>query len=408
MNKKKVYQWCQKYIVADNVRIALLFIPLTYLLVKLCASGKFSLGNYLDVSVLVSFILVFFCEGIAKALSSTIKRKCEDATKLSEDYEKLVKKYCREDMVKHNGSVFPATCQAFRSEREPAFEYKFVHENKLVKYQLPSQIAEHSVELMGAHAYSNVYNNINVRIDDCVMAGGKVKLAYSSTRYYDSLITNRAIDFPLSTGKTIREIYEPGPFLSPLPESRLSNHLGFNGFVELASGEIVFVYRSNKVSIGKNTWGTSVSSSFKAKYGLNADREMTEEGIRETIRGEIRDELKINLSLEDVPGSAVFAFYRDFVEGGKPQFLFYVKLPNLSREAFEENFTKVLREQREKQGVKIDGKKFEYFTRTQLSGFKYNLNGNAVIDGKEYRMVPSAAVSVALLGKFFETGKDVS
>ena len=48
MNKRKLYQWCKRYVIADNVRIVLLLIPLTYLFVKLCVFGQFSRENYLD------------------------------------------------------------------------------------------------------------------------------------------------------------------------------------------------------------------------------------------------------------------------------------------------------------------------------------------------------------------------
>ena len=52
------------------------------------------------------------------------------------------------------------------------------------------------------------------------------------TTYYASLVTNRVADFYISEGISIRELYESGPWMKALCDSQLSNHLGFNGFIE--------------------------------------------------------------------------------------------------------------------------------------------------------------------------------
>lgn len=56
------------------------------------------------------------------------------------------------------------------------------------------------------------------------------------TNYYKSLVTNRAIDYALAEGISVRELLECGPFIHSLKTSSLSNHLGFNGFAESADG----------------------------------------------------------------------------------------------------------------------------------------------------------------------------
>lgn len=65
---------------------------------------------------------------------------------------------------------------------------------------------------------------------------------------------------------------------------------------------------------------------MKAKYAL-IDGELTLEGIRTAIINEIQDEVKINKDeLEDFSLSKnLVAAYRDVLEGGKPQLLFYAK-----------------------------------------------------------------------------------
>ena len=75
-------------------------------------------------------------------------------------------------------------------------------------------------------------------------------------------------------GKTVftRDVYEYGPFLPKLRDEVLSNHLGFNGFVESKDGYIPFIKRNRAVSIGKSTYGNSIGASLKTKYALDENR----------------------------------------------------------------------------------------------------------------------------------------
>lgn len=403
MNKKKIYKWCNKYINASNLKMTILLIPLAILLIRGIQEGEYKLSSFLDVSILVSFLLIFVCEVLANIISSVITAKCEDAVKLTEDYGRLNRKYSRENLIRYNGETFPEICLAFRKEKEPPFRLNLEVDTKYPVYELPKQIADHSKELMEAHSHSIIYNNTNVRLNDCQQNGSEVELRYGKTTYFDSLITNRAMDYPIA-GKSIREIYEPGPFLSSLAESKMSNHLGFNGFVELAEGKIIFVHRTANVSIGKNTLATSIGASYKAVYGLDEKRRITRKTMANAIRMEIKDELKINIPEEIPLEESIFAFYRDIVEGGKPQFLFYVKLPYLTDVAFEEEFIKQMKDKGQKtqdhRKVVTDGTHFKYFTLEQLKEFSYQPDGMKDSDGIMYKMMPSSVVSVVLLLKY--------
>ena len=74
------------------------------------------------------------------------------------------------------------------------------------------------------------------------------------------------MDYEWENGKTNRNVYEPGPFISPLESSLMANHIGFNAFIEFPEIGILFVGRSNKLSVGKKTWGTSVSAKLNPKF----------------------------------------------------------------------------------------------------------------------------------------------
>lgn len=363
-----------------------------------CSNGEYKFSDFLDVSILVSFILLFICEVLANILSAWIMGKCEDAAKLTENYTELVNMYCKEKLISYKGKKFLGSCIALRRIEGDPFDFKFKFDTKNPVYQLPEQIAEHSEELMKAHARSKVYNSMGVRLNECTQKDNKVKLVYSKTMYFDSLITNRVMDYPMA-GKNIREIYEPGPFLSTLLESKLSNHLGFNGFVELADEKIIFVHRNDKVSIGKGMLSTSVSASYKAKYGLNKKRHMTNDTLGDAIRYEIYDELGIAISEEYKLENNIFSFYRDLVEGGKPQFLFYVKIQDISSMEFENVFRKKIEREKRLGCCREDLKNvhFEYFSLEELRLFKYKLNGFLTSDNQTFTMMPSSVVSVILL-----------
>lgn len=248
---------------------------------------------------------------------------------------------------------------------------------------------------------------MNIRVKDIDVRGSDVTVKYEYTTYFDSLVTNRAMDYPLGKKHSIREIYEPGPFLNSLPESRLSNHLGFNGFVELNDGTIIFVFRSDKVSIGKSTWAQSIGASLKTMYCINQKtKQFDREGLGNAIKNEIKDELKIEIN-EDIDFTkSVFAFYRDIVEGGKPQFLFYYKCSFMGREQFEKNFkektadSEAKKENRKK--MITDGDKFKFFTLEQLKGFKYTSSAMIIGNNEKLPMTPSSVASVMLFLKAME------
>lgn len=50
---------------------------------------------------------------------------------------------------------------------------------------------------MKAHEFSDVYNQLNIRLDDYdfVESQNRLKLVTSRTTYFDSLVTNRAMDY---------------------------------------------------------------------------------------------------------------------------------------------------------------------------------------------------------------------
>lgn len=406
MDKKKIYDFSKKYLNATNVKIAILFIPLLVIIIKDIKSGQFVLNDFYDTSILISFLIVFICESIASGLSWYIEKKTEDDVKLARDYKALVNKYSieKEHMVCwDNGEKYiPAIVLCDRRiTSNSEFNITIEKDTSKSRYILPKQIADNSGTLFNAHSHSIVYNNINIRLNDLIVDGNCIKLLYGFTTYYDSLITNRAVDYPFKGNRTVREVYEPGPFLNKLCDSKLSNHLGFNGFVELSDGKIIFVKRGNNLSIGKGMWQQSIGASLKTQYCINPQYEMDANGLSNAMRMEIMDELKIEIDSDEMLIKTIFAFYRDLVEGGKPQFLFYYKTNEYDEKTFIENFNKKKSNKHAKKNKRLveDGKEFEFLSIEELKKCEYDVDAMTTSDGKKFKMMPSSIASVILLIK---------
>lgn len=407
--KKKLYQISNKLINANNIKIAILFIPLTIIIVNEIIAHKFVLNDFYDTSILISFLIVFICEGIANLILGIVGKITEDDVKLETDYKSLANKY---EVEKSKMVIFknkeqevvyiPVVTLMQRNINDEVWDINIELDKNKSKYILPKQIADNSSKIFTAHANSVVFNNRNIRLNDLAICDGKIVLTYGFTTYFDSLLTNRAMDYQFISGRTVREIYEPGPFLSTLSESKLSNHLGFNGFVELSDGNIIFVKRGNKLSIAKGLWQQSVGASLKTKYCINDKHELTIKGISKAICMEINDELKLGLSYEKEQFEhTIFAFYRDLVEGGKPQFLFYYKMKECNKEQFITNFKNEMKKKKQKKEnakkQNIDGSNFAFFKLEELKQCNFSENYMITRNNDKYRMMPSSIASIIML-----------
>ncbi len=411
INIKRFYRNVIKKIDKNCIRIFFLFT--CAIILYLFTGKRYSLSELIDITIVISALFLLVCEIVANFVNDFFKRRYEDKLKLPEEYESLVNKYSlnKEDMIKINedyainqtkGLIIPEICICKRRKEDPCFNFTFRLNEKdgmPAKYQLPKQIANSSSNIFPAHSKSVVYNNICVRANDIDYINNYVLLDYEITTYFDSLITNRAIDYEFqNTSRTIREIYEPGPILSPLRMSKLSNHLGFNGFVELNDENIIFVKRSKNVSIGKHKLQQSIGASLKTKYCLDKNYKLTKEGLDNAIRMEIHDELKLDINDDYKFSDGIFAFYRDIVEGGKPQFLFYYKDEKHSSLEFERNFKEKIQSKQGKLDIKknvVDGKEFAFLNIKQLKSAKFDIN-KMIIGKDEYEMEPSSIASIML------------
>lgn len=168
--------------------------------------------NIIDISVLISLAIVFLSSSLIDVIHRRIQVNLEDSAKLNANNSELLRQYPLENIFEFESDKKIAISIMHFKEKDEKWTFEIEdHENKY--YELPEQIKEYSKELFDSHESSNVYNSLMIRLENITIENGEVKLDTSRTFYYDLLVSNRACDYRLSNGKSIREIYDSIKYL---------------------------------------------------------------------------------------------------------------------------------------------------------------------------------------------------
>lgn len=173
------------------------------------------------------------------------------------------------------------------------------------------------------------------------------------------------------------------------------------------------IKRNRNVSIGKNTLQSSVGSSLKAKYALK-NNVLDKNTIAKAIQKEIMDEFNISNELFDKAvgdltfDDMVYGFYRDLVEGGKPQLMFFAQI-NLTSQEVNRHFIKGVSVAKASNSSRIktaiDGYKIFFVSEDELVE-SYISPDYIAIKGKCFKIMPSAAITyIELIKKIKEVNK---
>lgn len=228
--------------------------------------------------------------------------------------------------------------------------------------QLPDFVISNSVDFFKAHNYSKVDNNLTIRLDDFTYDSKtrNLELYTSRSYYYHMLLTNRCMDYMISNGMSIRKVYEYGDKITSLKNSKLSNQIGINGMIITKDGYLLVEKRGSTKTTWKNKFAQPISLALKAsdlgleEYdGIGSDAIYCENKlvgvIKKTIAknfGFMDKEAKEKLKNEFVEKGKtppdldyekddfvkitmtenLLGIARDLLEGGKPNFYFYVQL----------------------------------------------------------------------------------
>lgn len=368
--KRKIFYAIKKYCTINNIQTLVLALLAVYIIIDK-AENPLNLFKSLGKSELVvSLLLIAACTLLFKLLSYVVALFTEDAAKVNPNPREIIKQYPICDMIVEDGQKFPINALWVKNDPEDVVDY-VINDEPNSFYKLPTQVDKHYDEIMGsAHKVSKTYNQINIRMNsfEYNQSAKRISFGTERTTYYDLLVTNRAMDIIWNNGLSVRSLYEPGPYLNSLANSRLANHIGYNGMVETSDGMLVNVYRGPHVSTDKNQYKFSISGSLKTRYVLNEkEKQIYSIGqICNAVTHEIIDELNIDTGLfKDYKERILFekddiiAFYRDVCEGGKPHFLFYKKL-NLTKNEIDLGLNKIT--SKSSKSSNVDGTRFKWIS----------------------------------------------
>ena len=405
--QRKIRSMLYWFVKKDGLLFSVAFLA-TIILYPITSTNNDSI---LDVGQFSSIAISVSIAWVVLIIKSLLIGYLEDQLKLTDNYEQLVQKYKNTKWLKNeaNNQIFPVIKDADLYEKD----WKII-DHAITFYKLPDEIHGYEPELMAAHKQENNYNSIAIRV--CEWKWDKRKKSFlihtSRTTYYNSLMTNRAMDFRLKNGYTVRDLLSYGPSIPDLEQSKLSNQIGVNGFL-VSEGCICLIYRGKYLAIGKRTYGTSISGDLHTRFKKNSNNrfKVNKSGIFESIRKIYIEELRLREYKEqkdddilDKNSIIILAAYRDIVEGNKPQFLTYVESPK-SKKEIEAQFNK-------RKGDKYspgfnsdypDGEDIIWIKLDELK--KENIYPSKIVvkekkGNREYAMVPSASASVLMFVKW--------
>lgn len=122
-----------------------------------------------------------------------------------------------------------------------AFNTKLtIADNVNEAFKLPDFIIQNSRALLDSHKHSKKTNTATIRLDDFERVDAStIKIHTKRTMYYHMLLTNRCMDYKLTDGMTLRDLYECNESISPINKSELGNQIGINGLVITKDGYLL-------------------------------------------------------------------------------------------------------------------------------------------------------------------------
>lgn len=197
-------------------------------------------------------------------------------------------------------------------------------------FELDEFIMNNYTAIFSAHSNSAKVNSTTIRLDDFRVEGKDCTFYLSRSTVFNHLVTNRAIDFVLFDGVSLRSVYEYGPKITPYNRSKMSNHVGINALVFLSDGRLLVPRRNNKSTISKNQITSSIA--VKLEFPRDKSEVITAEYL---MRGNIIESLSSRLKIrpEDLDVSQIdiqfLGFGQNLYEAGKPQLYYCVYLKNI-------------------------------------------------------------------------------
>ncbi len=333
--------------------------------IALCLFFVFLFGMFTSDTIanLLSIFFGFIISHLTLGIFKIVSIKLEDSIKVSNDTKKLSNIYTDEKckkVVELNGTKTTVLYNDLIVNKN----YKIkVIDNKDTVFQPADFVMDNFHDLLKAHQYSTIRNMLTVRLDSVKKtADDEYSLILSRSTYFNHLITNRAADFKLESGISLRDYYEYGPNITPLENSVMSNHIGIIALVYLNDGTLLLPRRKGNSTISKN----KITSSIATRLNIPNDSNITRDYLmKDCVLDGIVSRLNIDpefLKKKDIE-IKFLGCGQDIYEVGKPHLFYKVVLKNINREEYLFHLTN------KKHTKEIDEDKFIYVAKKDTLGF---------------------------------------
>ena len=400
--KKKVYAMFK----SKNAYFffVILFFILAILISAIRTGGDVNLGEFIKFDMVASISVTGIIGLLIAWIVRIIEIKLEDSIKLNDNYDELIKQYTEENFIRYKDVVIPVSMLYKIDESD---KIKIIDNNK-ADYSLPTVCKQNYNLLFSAHKHSKVRNSQLVRLNGYEKSEKGIVLKTGRTDFFKGLVTNRACDFEIENGLTVRKIFEYKKAFSDLEDSQMSNHLGINGFIFTSDGYLIFIKRNNKKSIAKNKLGNSYGFGLLAP----AHGDIDSENSLDYVYGEIDKHVAKVIGTECETKMDNVALIRTATECGKPSFVVNVTL-SLTRDELVEKMKNTYVEKLSQAKV-ISSKRAEKAADKLLSEYIFAKREDVdisacdvfVIAGKKYASTPDSVAEFAICtGQFAERQK---
>ena len=326
MIKKLRKLFVKVYMFIISERIGKYILSVVLCLGLLSAVGALNKGLISDV---ISIAIGFLVSNLLLGLMKVILGNFEDAVKVTGDTEKMLAMYGgTKKTASYNGTEgYVAYSEVLVNE---GYSFEVKDDEKSV-YELPDFVGENFVDLFAAHARSTKQNFNTIRLDGFEKTGeGKYLFRTGRSTFYNHLLTNRACDYRLEDDLTLRDVFEYGPKISSIEESKMSNHIGVNALVYLADGELLIPRRKNDSTISKNMITSSIATRLLFPQTGEIDAEYL---LKTCVLDALISRVKFNPKWLQTKQIEVefLGFGQNLYEVGKPQFYYTVRVKDLTR-----------------------------------------------------------------------------
>jgi len=283
-------------------------------------------------NVFVPAIIGFFLSNLVTSLVNSYRNSREDMVKSKQDGSFLKGIYYEEDE-----NQVPIKIDYNGSSREVYFKTlvdhptKIIFEHKSKMFMLDDLFSTFYFDILKSHSNSYIKNCDTLRLYDIERKkdeNGEIVyiLKTQKTNYFDHLLTNRAIDYPIRGNASLRHIYEPGPVLSPLNESKFANQIGYNCMVVLNDYTIIIPRRSKNSTYSKD----KVTASLTGRLPVDLKTGSSNKDLELFVKKQAITKLRIDERYLDDIEFEICSVVQDIYEGGKPQIYFLLKLNTMS------------------------------------------------------------------------------